>query len=199
MTTDRTKLDQAVRAHYESQLLRAGLVDELLANEQEPPGRESSPPPRFGLAQVSVAIAAVLLVAAVAFQLLLPGSGSEVAMRVRQEVATNHLKLRSPEVMTGDLERLRREMTELDFHLIDPDVSPTEGTLVGGRYCSIDGQLAAQLRYQNAEGRAMTLYQTRLSETLEELTPGAATVDGVTVRLWQEDGLFLALARGVTE
>jgi hypothetical protein len=74
--------------------------------------------------------------------------------------------------------------------------------LTGGRYCSIQGVAAAQLRVRQPGSDAVqTLYQTEyrkdVFENIPVLEQGDMPVElyakGVRVRIWAEKGLLFAL------
>jgi len=93
---------------------------------------------------------------------------------------------------------LRSQMKELPFTLQLPvSVDLQTFRLVGGRYCSINGQLAAHLRFTNPDsGRHFSLFQTALAPQLERLDLSAENIDGMAVRLWNEKPNFYVRAGG---
>lgn len=124
------------------------------------------------------------------------GAMDELASRVAEEIAMNHSKGLDVEYATGDLAELRRHMHKLDFALVESRRLQERGlTLVGGRYCSIQGRLAAQLSLQTATGDPVTLYQTALVDDLAVLPEHPEGTRGVRIELWNEEGVFFGLAR----
>ena len=93
-----------------------------------------------------------------------------------------------------DYAGLQSQMSKLDFAPAPPS-SPAGSSLhvVGARYCSIQGQLAAQIRARDPAGLVYTLYETKLTDKLRGVT-GEVKADGVRIRLWSENGLFYGLA-----
>jgi len=93
---------------------------------------------------------------------------------------------------------LRNKMDELPFTLQLPvSVDLQTFRLVGGRYCSINGQLAAHLRFKNPDsGRHFSLFQTALAPPLERLDLSSENIDGMAVRLWNEKLNFYVQAGG---
>ena len=62
------------------------------------------------------------------------------------------------------MDEARSFFSELDFRpvnssLISDQFALQESSMLGGRYCSIKGIAAAQLRYQNASQGVSTLYE----------------------------------------
>ncbi|MEM7583155.1 MAG: hypothetical protein AAF560_07230 [Acidobacteriota bacterium] len=119
-----------------------------------------------------------------------------LADRVVAEVAMNHRKDLAVEVAVADYEQLQPALDKLNFEVAPPMAQQAAGyQLVGGRYCSIQAQLAAQLKIRHLQtGRVATLYVTELSPELASLPGQQRTDDGVTVELWSQGELLYALA-----
>ena len=116
--------------------------------------------------------------------------------RVVAEVAMNHRKDLAVEVSVADYGQLRPALDKLPFEVAPPTAQRAAGyELIGGRYCSIQAQLAAQLKIRHLQtGRVATLYVTELSPQLTSLPGQQRTDDKITVELWSQDGLLYALA-----
>ncbi len=129
---------------------------------------------------------------------------SNIPLKIANEVAMNHIKMKPLEVTSNSLYDLRGYFTELDFSVTFSNEFPlTKGHLLGGRYCSIQGVSAAQIRYQAPTDESkVTLYQVGYDEqkygdipNIEKgETPLTLQVKGVQVRLWVEKGLLMAEA-----
>jgi len=74
--------------------------------------------------------------------------------------------------------------------------------LQGGRYCSIKGVTAAQLRFASeSDGKVSTLYQVPYEKALFGSVPAIESDDspmvlaskGLNVQLWVEKGLLMVL------
>lgn len=125
--------------------------------------------------------------------------------RIGAEVAKNHIKLKPLEVQSSDLGVLRKYFTELDFTPIESAlIKPLDKTLLGGRYCSIQGVTAAQLRLKdNKTGQIQSLYETiytpDIFKNLPKLEEGQAPITvysgGLEVDIWVEKGILFALTR----
>ena len=50
------------------------------------------------------------------------------------------------------------------------------------------------MRIRDGRGRRLTLYQFRASEIYAGMTDVSIDVDGITVTLWEEEGVVLGLA-----
>jgi len=82
-------------------------------------------------------------------------------------------------------------MSKLDFSLIHSKKSDIQNLqLLGARYCSIQGELAA---LEDKIGRTYTLYQSPVTDDLLGLKAGERVQDGLRLKLWREAGLFFGL------
>jgi anti-sigma factor RsiW len=135
-----------------------------------------------------------LLIAFVGLQNHLESSA--LKERVLAEVAMNHRKQLDVEFVADQYLQLQQELDRLDFSIVPKGSALTRNyRLVGGRYCSIQGQLAAQLKVEDKmSGEWLTLYIAPLNDELQRLSSSDQTHSGVYIRLWQEDERFFALA-----
>ncbi len=132
------------------------------------------------------------------------GSDNRLLVAIAEEVAANHLKLKPLEVVGTELRPVLAYFTELDFQ---PVTSPRLGgrgeTLLGGRYCTIQGVTAAQLRYRAPDGTLSSWYEGTLPPRQLAAIPDVGAgqrparhlVRGIDVSIWQEHGLVFAEAR----
>ena len=116
-----------------------------------------------------------------------------------EEIASNHLQPLQLDVDSSSLESVGRSLNHLSFSLIESDRLPSsEWALLGGRYCSIQGQLAAQLRFLDKQSqKIVTLYQSVIPFKNYALFSDETLLSeaGVEVSIWREDGVMLALAQ----
>ena len=69
--------------------------------------------------------------------------------------------------------------------------------MIGGRYCSIHGNLAAQVKIRARDsGRLLTLYATGLTPELANISRQETGHDDVRIKTWNEGGVFFGLADG---
>jgi hypothetical protein len=177
-----------VRAFYEAQQLPEEHLARLrdLARAARPPLWRRSP------AMLGTA-AAVLAIAAGAF--LLSRRAGDAAAEVAREIARNHEKQLDPEFVSASYAEIRARMPRLDFDVAEPRGPRMKGLrLVGARYCSLRGYIAAQLRLVGEEGRLHTLYEVRDGPAFDDIDPARIEVGGVAVDIWREGGLVLGLA-----
>lgn len=193
------RLNEHVKDHYARETLRPEKLAQLLAQADLPSENNGS----NGLAgwaalRKSWMFAAVAALVAVVVPLTLwqaTMSSEDWSAVAAREIALNHKKQLAIEFPATDYASLRTQMSKLDFVLTAPARLPVEGLqVVGARYCSIQGHLAAQVRLQDRNGRSYTLYQRSLHGVPTLAEEQQHLIDGVQIREWQESGLFFGLA-----
>lgn len=202
-----TQLRHQVRRHLEARSLNPHQLTQLqgtLARQSSGAGRQWRRAP--GLAAVA-ALVAVLSFAVMSW--VGPRTADpDLLLRIADEVAANHLHTKPLEVRTGSLAELRRYFGRLDFKPAETRQRDPDLQLLGGRYCSLQGVAAAQLRLRNpATGTVETLYQAqykpRVFGVLPHLEKGEAPAvvhaRGIEVRIWVERGLVFAATRAAHE
>jgi len=127
----------------------------------------------------------------------------DVRERIAMEVASNHIKLKPLEVETSSIEGIRDYFDKLDFIPVSSNLVRQSGLeLIGGRYCSLQGITAAQLRVKKpGASEVQTLYQTEYRRDVfnnmpvmeEGEDPVEIFVKGIKVKIWVEKGLLFAL------
>jgi len=131
---------------------------------------------------LAVAASLLLVLLGSGVFLLQPNHNADFSWLVAKEIAVNHNKHLAIEFPTGDYRELNRLMDKLDFSgVISKRLASGEYRLLGGRYCSIQGQLAL-------------LYQAPLNKMLSGIQQGEQLIDGLHITLWREAGLLLGLA-----
>ncbi len=128
---------------------------------------------------------------------------SGIQEKIAMEVVANHIKLKPLEIETSSIEGIRSYFKKLDFVPVNSQLVSQLGLeLIGGRYCSLQGNIAAQLRVRKPGTKnVQTLYQTEYKkdvfENMPTLEEGDKPVDiyvkGVKVTIWVEKGLLFAL------
>ena len=197
----RETLSEQLRRYYAGQELPGGTLERLVrlatartgAGSAEPGGASRPRSPAW----VVAAVAASVVLALVGIQLLGAPSaqGDALAAAIAAEVALNHNKNLAVEFSAKDYAELRDQMEKLDFTLRLPSLPGARGLrVVGGRYCSIQGQLAAQIKLEDDGGRMVTLYETRFASGFAGLPEGDRTLEGLRIRIWRDGDLLLGLA-----
>ena len=129
----------------------------------------------------------------------------DIKQLIGNEVASNHIKLKPLEVKTNDIKEIRKYFTELDFNPINSSlVAMNDQSLIGGRYCSIQGITAAQLRFENKKsGEIQSLYQTTYDRDTFKSLPNLSSGDkpitvyskGLAIDIWIEKDILFALTK----
>jgi hypothetical protein len=116
---------------------------------------------------------------------------------IANEIAYNHNKTLSLEFKGNSIPEIRSHFSKLDFNLVSSKNNElSKLKLIGGRYCSINKQLAAQLELIGANGHdTLTWYQVPLPANQKGF-PGVKVVysNGVKVIMWTEKGILHGLA-----
>jgi len=152
---------------------------------------------RLQIIRAPVAIAVLLLTVTGSLLFLEPSDPPENVTRLIREVVYNHNKNLDVEIRSGSLEEVRNFLSQLDFPLIKSKrLSSGTWELIGGRYCSLLGQFAAQLKMRNRSTKNIhTFYQVEKPPDIKGITGFSENYEkGVKVSLWIERGLILALA-----
>jgi hypothetical protein len=177
-----------VRAFYEGQQLPEERLERLR-------GLAQASRPRVSRRRLAMAGLAAALVVGAAGAFLLSGRAGDINAEMAREVALNHRKQIDPEFLSESYEEIGARMPRLDFQVAEPRGPQTEGLrLVGARYCSLQGCVAAQLRLVAADGRFYTLYEVRDGSAFDGIEPARIEVEAVAVQIWREGGLVLGLA-----
>ena len=117
---------------------------------------------------------------------------------LKAEIAYNHDQNLEVEIASASLDEINDYMTSLSFTLIEStQLNSNTWKLIGGRYCSINGRLAAQLKIQNREDdKTYNLYQGEIPSGLMLSSTSTPPIhfDGVKVSIWEENGLLMGLA-----
>ncbi len=197
-----TNIKKACRDHYEKQSLSSEQLDKLKNLQNNPQQEQQSlfavtknKPYRYFAAAAAIFIVVFASWTFIGYQNNLPA-------KVATEIAYNHSKRMELEVVTNQLVSVKTYLSELDFNLIKSDKSKQSGwELLGGRYCSIQGKLAAQLRVkQDSSSDYQTFYQAIIPDGFELPNNSYSTwVEGTFVELWIEDGVLLGLAGNAHE
>lgn len=196
-------IDRYIKTHYQQQTLSADKLQQLI-NIAEVPNRDAdgSGTKQINLKQRwrlqrNISIAASLLLAAIiSLQwLAAPQTQQQLITNIAQEIAINHQKQFNSDFAETSYADLSALMSKLDFKLVDPARLKAKGfQILGGRYCSLHGHIAAQVRLKNSAGAIFTLYQTNSHETFKNLTEHIQRANGIKIEMWQEDGVFLGIA-----
>ncbi len=129
-----------------------------------------------------------------------------IQQRLAHEVFTNHLKIKSLDIETDSLQELRLFFERLDFSpFYSGDMNSSNLKLLGGRYCTLQGAVALQLRFQSPEGKMVTYYQAlyekdrfgKLPKISEGDKPEVLLEKGIALTIWQENNVVSVLAQSI--
>lgn len=195
-------LNKIIREHINEKSLSSNQVNALLSLQK----KEIIKPNKFFYSTniwIGTAAAFILVISNVLYLSFSP----DVAMdqRIGNEVAKNHIELKPLEIQTTSIQEVRKFLTKLNFLPIESELlKGSSKTLIGARYCSIQGVTAAQLRLQDSKtGEVQSLYQTiyeprvfsGLPELKENQKPVTIYSKGFSVDIWVEKGLLFALTK----
>ncbi|MBV1880811.1 MAG: hypothetical protein KUG82_04220 [Pseudomonadales bacterium] len=212
MNDNKAPLSDALKKHYVSKELsddRWEALDNLQRQEQHQQqiplnSNEKASASLFDLLfklkdKRHLAIAASVLIVLALFPLQNWISGyqdSSTLDLIVAEVAYNHNKRMNVELESTNLTAIGDYLDRLDFSLIQSRVMDSARfSLVGGRYCSIQGELAAQLKIKDNEtGELLTFYQFKRPKDFHIETVIQKRSAGALVKVWQEGDLLMSLA-----
>ncbi len=184
MSHHHDELTRAVAAHYRRQRLSPERIATIVHNA---PPRRRFPWPK---------LAAVACLVALAVGLHLHIHQRNFTDLVLTEIALYHREQLAPDVYADDYQALKAALDRVDFALNPPLAIRDRYQLVGGRYCSLLGHLAVQIKLRDPDsGGLHTLYTTALTERLAKVSNQDIRRDGVHIALWKERGVLFALAR----
>lgn len=192
-------VDDQIREYYErhrlSEDMRARLKTTLRSGA---PARVVS---RRWWGRAGVAAGFIIVATAAALWLAVfsgsaPDSPHEIASTVARAAAEGHNEHQELEFRVSRTAELRRVMKSLDFAPVEPDMMVRMNMrIVGARYTTLEGVIAAQILYFDPKGEPCTLYLARPVEKLSRIETGEHAVDGLRVSVWREKGLLMVLAR----
>jgi hypothetical protein len=190
------KLDEQIRDHYLAQAPRPETLERLgqLIAGAHPAPRRRLP----SVAGVAAAAAVLATLAGVVWLAIGLGTGSpaDLSLEKASQAAAGHNERQELEARAEDFAELRARMKSLDFAPVEPEmVRESSMRLVGARYTTLAGALAAQIVYLDAHGTPCTLFQVRPVDRLATLSAGDYQLDGLEVSVWREKGLLMVLAR----
>ena len=214
----RLKLKQGIQQFYSEQQLDDKQFEQLNCviregniEPQNQPGKNNNDgkrsfwrrqiPPRFRVqGSIAAAVACISLALLISFTLT-PNSAN--VQDVAAEVASNHRHLKPLTLQSSSYPQLRLFFSDLNFQLKPSNLLDKQRwKLLGGRYCSINGIKAAQLRLLDTEDNSVqTFYQlehkTSYFENIPNIShnelPLSVSIDGVPVEVWSEGGILYSL------
>ena len=194
-------LREAISDHIESKSLSKHQLESLIDLKESGVGKSTSI--HTGLYRIASLM--VFLCLSVAGTIYFVSSHDSLEDKIGNEVAKNHIKLKPLEIETSKIQAIRDYFTQLEFVPVESKIIRLDNkSLLGGRYCSIQGVTAAQLRLKdNKTGDIQSLYQTvykpDVFKGLPKLEEGEKPITiyskGLEVDIWVEKGIVFALTR----
>lgn len=196
-------LKHSVQQHLNKKSLSSKQLNQLLASQEK--HLKQSNKPYFSW--YKMATAASILMVSVILSLYLANtayfSTQPIALRIAEEVAGNHLKLKPLEISSNTMEGIKTYFNQLNFSPVTPSsLKLSKQNLLGGRYCSIQGLTALQLRMMNNKtNKVQSLYETEYDKKVfkdfpkleQGSKPVTVYVKGMKVDIWVEKDILFAL------
>jgi anti-sigma factor RsiW len=189
------ELRHALKSFYCTRSLPRARVDFLLQAKNRM-AQSARPPLTIPLVQIAALTAAIAIFFLVADH---EKHQRAIARAVCAEVVMNHVKHSPLEIISSRYSEVQAGLSRLDFSIMPANSTILETyRLMGGRYCSIQGVPAAQLRVQDIRsGKECTLYAVKAAGKLQDVASTADSMDGVRVEVWRQDNVLFALAERV--
>lgn len=125
------------------------------------------------------------------------GQSKTTLQLIAGEVIYNHKKNLPSEFLVDKMSDLNNRLIKLDFQIKDsPSLASHE--VIGGRYCSIQGLNAAQIKIKK-DKKVSTLYQSNFSAVDKKDLPFELIKDDVKVEIWIEDKILHAKATNIIQ
>lgn len=180
------EIDKKIKKYYESKSLSNDQLKKIVDNQKGLKNKPSKLPWKY---------AAIFCFFAISFVLYQYKSIPQERLldKYAKEVAFNHHKNLASDILTQSVSNLNKKMSKLNFEIHIPQEINNKYSLLGGRYCSIDERLAAQLKLQNKENnQIVTLYV--LDEIKNENFNESFYVDSTSIHIWNEESKLFVLA-----
>jgi len=204
-------IDKAIQEHYSEKHLSDSALDRIIALGEHAKHSsalqstsQTKPVQKFNLAlrwwtqTTNWQVASMVFFTAIVFGIFIGKNNSfttNIDTLVLEEIAMNHNKRLDVEFPITQYEPLRLAMAKLNFSLTQPKALSFVYQLVGGRYCSIQGRIAAQLKIKNINnGKIATLYITPVTDRIAEITDQETTSKNVNIKLWSANNFLYGLA-----
>jgi hypothetical protein len=114
---------------------------------------------------------------------------------IANEVIYNHKKALPSEFIVDSISELNTRLIKLEFETKD-STQLANYEVLGARYCSIQGQTAAQIKVRKNTSIS-TLYQSDFIRVDKSKLPYVYTDKNTSVRIWVENNLLHALATDI--
>ncbi len=187
------EIDDRLQEHYHSLQLDKNVLNTITASG----ARTTNRLPKRPLLKSPVIhyAAAAMVLLAITLGTHRVGVSSERALRTVNEAAMNHSVKLQFEFEADNINDINSQMSELKFQMALPSDLDEKLNVLGARYCTINGELAAHIKFLNLEtNRTVSLFMTQSAKSVQTINTTTDNVNGVAVKLWNESGLFYAMA-----
>ncbi|HMC22147.1 MAG TPA: hypothetical protein VKL19_09895 [Thermoanaerobaculia bacterium] len=185
------KIDDQIRSYYAQQRPPAEIsarIKQMI--------RVGAPPSRRRVLYGTIAAAIAVVVAATLWWGQTPQA---ISAAVARQAAIGHNEKAELEFRVRQCAELQSRMKSLDFTPVEPAMmQEMHMHIVGARYATLAGEIAAQIVYVDEHGVPCTLYEVRPAEKLSRIVSGDHQVDGLRISMWKEKGLVMVLARAAS-
>ncbi len=198
-----TDLDDRLKKHYNEIRLPDASIDELLNTHSNAATLVRGSKPENSLLATLVSFkwqrmqwaAALCLLVVSGLVMYSAATHSERTERTFREVAMNHATRLDLEFLEDSAPSIDQQMAKLPFSLVLPERLGDNYELLGSRYCSLAGNLAAHVKMRDKNsGKSASLFVTSLTDELKPVNNASSDLNGLDVELFQEGGLFYAFA-----
>ncbi len=188
-----TDIDDRLRDHYRGLVLDDSGIDQIA---------EAGSVNTLGLITLSAShlqmvsrAAVAILFVALSIGIHQYGTHAERSTRTFNEAAMNHSTRLQLEFESADIGEIDNSMSQLPFEVALPAEFGEQLALLGARYCTINGELAAHVKFlDKTTDKQVSLFMTRSADGLRTMNETRERVDGVNVKLWNESGLYYIMA-----
>ncbi len=183
-------MEQELKNYYQSKRLDSHRIAAIQASVHEI-GRS-----RRRISYLIPVAALVLLT--IGIGLWLHMSTDSITHQVVAEIGHNHRQHGALVVKSNQYGVVQNALSELDFPVRPRREELVQDfLLVGGKYCTIQGLQAAQLKLNHRKSQVIhTLYVLPITDNIKDVELGIYETNGVQVELWTDQLLLYGLAHG---
>lgn len=190
------KIDDQIRDYYAAQKPSPDAIERLKRTIRSGAPMRRRRPAMIAAAAAGIVLAGLSLVWTAARHTT--QSPQQLAVALAHQAALGHNEKQELEFRVNDCSELQQKMKSLDFTPVEPSMMREMNMrIVGARYATIGGEMAAQILYVDQKGIPCTLYEARPVDQLARVASGEHLVDGLHVAVWREKGLVMVLARPI--
>lgn len=180
------EIDKKIKAYYEGKSLTKDQLNQIVGRQKQANHKPWKRVLKYAAAFCLVGLCFLLYQYQFSDQ-------EELAEKYAKEVAFNHLKNLESDILTPKIEDLNKKMDKLNFEIHLPTELNKKYALMGGRYCSIDQRLAAQLKLKEKNtDTVVTLYV--LDQLQHENYDESFVIDSTAIQIWNENSNLFVLA-----